>query len=64
MKLADSQGRCKLDKPIMWTLKFECRLEESEDKIMHAIDPWLNRIIGGFIIEFMGDTIVSYNEAE
>ena len=31
---------------------------------MHAIDHWLDRIIGGFITEFAVDTSVSYNEAE
>jgi len=30
-KLADSQGRYKLNKPIVWIPKLECRLETSED---------------------------------
>ena len=63
-KLADSQGRCKLDSPIMWTLELVLRLEASEDKIMCAIDHCLDRIIGGFITKFTVDTSVSYNEAE
>ena len=63
-KLADSQGRWKLDNPIVWTPKLVHRLEASEDKITCAIDHWLDRIIGGFITEFAVDTSVSYSEAE
>lgn len=39
-------------------------LEASEDKIAHAVDHWLDRIIEGFIIEFMVDTLVSYSKVE
>lgn len=63
-KLTYSQGRCKLEKPIVWTLELVRRLEESEDKIAHAIDHWLEWIIGGFIIEIVVDTLVSYSEAK
>ena len=41
-KLANRQGRCKLDKPIMWTPKLVHRLEASEDKIARVIDHWLD----------------------
>ena len=64
MKLAESQARCKLDIPIVWTPKLVRKLQATEDKIMCAIDHWLDRIIGGFITEFTVDTSVSYNEAE
>lgn len=40
------------------------RLKKSEDKIARDVDHWLDRIIGGFIIEFAIDTTVSYNEVE
>ena len=63
-KLADNQGRCKLDKPIVWTPELVRRIEASEDKIARAIDDWLDRIIGGFITKFAVDMIVSYNEVE
>ena len=63
-RLAHSQGRCKLDQPIVWTLELVRRLEASEDKIARAVDHWLDRIIGGFITEFAVDTTVSYSEAE
>jgi len=63
-RLADSQGRYKLDQPIVWTLELVDRLEASEDKIARAVDHWLDRIIGGFITEFAIDTTVSYSEAE
>lgn len=49
---------------IMWTPELVRRLEASEDKIMQAVDHWLDRIIGGFINEFAIETTVSYNEAE
>ena len=64
VKLADSQGRCKLDSPIVWTPKLVCRLKASKDKIACIIDHWLDRIIGGFITEFAVDTSVSYSEVE
>jgi len=63
-KLADSQGRCRLDKPIVWTPEVVRRLEALEDKIACAMDHWLNQIIGGFITEFVVETSVSYSEAE
>jgi len=63
-KLANSQGRCKLDIPIVWTPKLVRRLEATEDKITCVLDHWLDRIIGGFITEFVVDTSVSYSEAK
>lgn len=63
-KLADSQGRCSLDKPIVWIPELVRRLEASVDKIVQAVDHWLDRNIGGFITEFTVDTTVSYSEAE
>ena len=57
-KLGDSQGRCKLNIPIVSTAELVRILEASKDKIMHTIDDWLNRIIGGFITEFAVDTSV------
>jgi len=64
VKLADSKGRCRLDKPVVWTLELLCRLEESKDKIVCAIDHWLDWIIRGFITEFVLGTSVRYTEAE
>lgn len=64
VRLADNQGRCRHDQPILWTLELVRRLEGSEDKIMRAMDFWLDRIIGGFITEFMVDTTISYSEVE
>jgi len=64
VKLADSQGRWKLDGPIVWTPELVKRLEASEDKIARAIDHWLDHMIGGFVTEFMVDTSVSYSEVE
>ena len=64
MKLADSQGRCRLDKPIVWTPELLRRLEASKDKIVCAMDHWLNQIIGGFITEFAVNTTTNYSEVE
>jgi len=51
MKLADSQGRWKLDAIIVWTPVLVRRLEASEDKITCTVDHWLDCIIGGFVTE-------------
>ena len=64
MRLADSQGRCKINQSIVWTLELVCRLKVLEDKIAQAMDHWLDWIIGGFITKFAVDTTVSYSEAE
>ena len=63
-KLTDSQGRWKLDSPIVWTLELVRRLEASEDKIARTVDHWLDQIIGGFVTEFTVDTSLSYSEVE
>ena len=64
MRLANSQGRYKLDQLIVWTLELVRTLDASEDKIARAVDHWLDWIIGGFIIEFMVDTTMSYIKVE
>jgi len=51
-KLADSQGGCRLDKPIVWTSELVHRLEALEYKIVRVVNHWLNQIIRGFITEF------------
>jgi len=48
----------------VWTLELVQRLEASEDKIVHNIDHLLDRVIGGFVTEFIVDTLVSYSEEE
>jgi len=63
-KLADSQGRWKLDGPTMWTLELVQRMGASEDNIVRTIYHWLAWVIGGFITEFVVDTSVSYSEAK
>ena len=42
VKLADSQGRCRLDKLILWTAELVHGLEASEDKIAHIMDHQLD----------------------
>jgi len=63
-RLADDKGSWRLDGPIVWTPDLVRRLESSEDKIPRAIDHWLDQVIGGFVIEFAVDTLVSYSEAK
>ena len=63
-KLGNSQGRWKLDSPIVCTLELVQRLEASEDKITCTIDHWLDRVIGGFVTKFTVDTSVSYSKVE
>ena len=62
--MADDQGRWRLDGPILWTSELVQRLEAFEDKIARIVDHWLDCVIGGFVTEFMVDTLVSYSEAE
>lgn len=64
VRLADIQGRCKLDQPIVWTLESVRKVEASEYKIVQAVNHWLDQIIGVFITEFTIDMTVSYSEAE
>lgn len=64
MKLAGNQRRWRLDGPIVWTLELVWRLEASEDKIAYIVDHWLDLIVGGFVIEFVVNTSVSYCEVE
>ena len=63
-KLTDSQGRWKLDSPIVWTPELVCILEALEDKIVRTADHWLDQIIGGFITKFVVNSSVSYSKAE
>lgn len=63
-KLADSQGRWKLDSPIVWTPNLVRRLEVLEDKITHIVNNWFNHIAGGFVTKFVVDTSVNYNKAK
>ena len=39
-------------------------LEASKDKIVHALNHWLDRIIGGFVTKFAIDTSVNYSEVK
>lgn len=63
-KLADNQGRCRLEKLIVWTPELVRSLEASGDKIMRVVDHWLSKIIGGFITEFIIETSISYSETK
>ena len=63
-RLADSHGRCKLDQSIVWTPELVRKLDASKDKIVRAMDHWLDWIIGGFITEFVVDTTVNYSKAK
>jgi len=62
--LTASQGWWKLYNPIVWTPELVQRLEASQNQITWAVDHWLDRVLGGFVTEFVVDTLVSYNEVE
>ena len=64
MKLENTQGRYRLHKLIVWSPKLVHKLELSGDKIVRAVDHWLDQIIGGFITKFVVDTTISYSEVE
>lgn len=57
MKLANTVGRWKLEQPIVWTPELVRKLETIKDRLARAVEHWLDQIIGGFIIEFMIDTV-------
>lgn len=61
-KLVDGQPTWKLDNPIVWTLELVKCMKESENKAAKAVNYWINSILGGFIIEFVIDTSVSYSK--
>ena len=63
-KLANDQGRWRLDGPLIWTPELVRRLQASDDKIMCIVDRWLDHILGGFVIEFAVNTSGNYREAE
>ena len=62
-KLKDGQGRWRLDGPIVWTPKLVW-LEVSEDNIVCVVEHWHDRVMEDFVINFVADTSVSYNEVE
>ena len=42
VKLVENQGRCRPEKPIVWTPELVRRLEASKDKITCVVDHWLD----------------------
>jgi hypothetical protein len=51
-------------RPVEWTTKNIACLERVNNKLMHAVDFWLDNIIAGFITEFPVDTAKSYTVVE
>ena len=54
----------KLNSPIVWILELVKLLEASENNITRVVDHQNNRILEGFITEFLIDTCTSYSEEE
>jgi len=48
----------------MWTPELVQRLKATEDKLAHVVNHWMDRVIGGFITEFVIDTTMRYSEPE
>ena len=63
-KLTNSQGRWKLDSPIVWTPKLVRILETFDNKIARVVDHWLDQIMGGFVTEFAVDASVTYSKVK
>lgn len=62
--MANDQGRWRIDSPIVWTSELVQRLETSEDKVVRAVNHWLDCIICRFMTEFAVDTSISYKKEE
>jgi hypothetical protein len=47
-----------------WNLVEITQLQQVNNKFIHAIDFWLDKIVAGFITKFVVDTTKCYNTAE
>lgn len=47
-----------------WTLELVQQLENTCNKITHALDNWIEPILGGFVTEFTIDQFVSCSDTE
>lgn len=48
----------------MWTPYLVKHLKGSKNKAAKVVNYWIDNILGGFTIEFVIDTFVSYREVE
>jgi len=63
-KLA-KQKRCFWgDEPLVWTPELINRLKNVDNNISRAVDYWLDSILGGYITDFVVETLKSYIVAE
>lgn len=62
--LVDSQGTWRVDGPIVWTPELVRHLEASKRNIVLAMDHWIKRTLGSFVIEFAVYQTIIYSEEE
>jgi hypothetical protein len=51
-------------KQLEWNHVDIMQLQQVNNKFTHAVDFWIDNIVAGFIIEFVVDTVKSYNATE
>ena len=64
VRLVEFQTCWKDDQVTQWNLKSIQQLEKDNNTITHTADPWVDSVLGGFVIEFTFDQFLSYSEAE
>ena len=47
-----------------WTPELIQKLEQLDNKITHAVDHWIDHLLGGFVTKFSIDQFVSYSKAK
>lgn len=52
------------DEPRHQTPEFIQQLKNTDNNISRAVDLWVENILGGFITEFIVDSMVSYSKAK
>jgi len=63
-KIAEKKNCFKKDQPTSWNPILINQLKSVSNLISQAVDFWFDSILGGYITEFIVDTIKSYSEAE
>jgi hypothetical protein len=63
-RLVENVGRYRVEALRNWTPELIRQLNTVSNKVSHAIDFWLNSILGGYITEFAVDCTQSYSVVE
>ena len=57
MRLVDSSGYVRSDRPVQWNQAVVQRLKNTNNVVSRAVDFWLASLLSRFIIEFVVDTL-------